>query len=194
MSLVFFNLLLILSLATFGVGGKEPKPQRIKGSEYFLSITGGLIQPTYNIYTNGYQEGYVAITEFKFRRTITGKPILDIAAWNDEDKRVAGRQSLSSLVKAVTVENTKVKLDEVPYVIFRKYEMIEMADLYSRNELGGKLKSFTVTPKDDYWWMRYGKTWSFKATSETFRPRGIREVQVRLRKGRYETWFMLNKA
>ncbi|WQF88013.1 hypothetical protein CDEST_13027 [Colletotrichum destructivum] len=113
MSLIFFNLLLIFTIAIFGVEGRESKLQRIKGSEYFLSITGGLIQPTYNIYSNGYEEGHVPITEFKFRRTITGKPILDIAAWNDKDKRVSLHQSLSSLVKAVTVENTKVKLSEM---------------------------------------------------------------------------------
>ncbi|KAK1975706.1 hypothetical protein LZ30DRAFT_736646 [Colletotrichum cereale] len=193
MSFVFIILLFISSLFVFGAEGKEPEPKRIKGSPYFLTITGGLIQPTYNIYGDYYQQGWVPMTQFKYRRTITGKPVLDIAAWNDLDERKDQYQALSTLVKAVTISNTTVKLDDVPYVIFRKEEMIRMAERYAKYENNDIATSFTVTPKDRWWWRTYEKTYSFDAMSNTFMPREIVKVQVKLKKGRYKTRFILKK-
>ncbi|TQN66931.1 hypothetical protein CSHISOI_08177 [Colletotrichum shisoi] len=196
MSLVYFKLLLLLALTIFGVEGKAPKRQRIKDSDYTLSITRGLLQhTTYNIYSNGYQDGNVPVTEFKFRRTLTGKPILDISAWNDKDSRpVSEYRPLSSLVKDVTGEKTKVDLSKVPYVIFRHIELIEKADRYLQWVLDWNPESFTVTPEDEWWWDEYSGTWSFKEISKLFSDRGIKEVQVKLRKGRFVTQFVLNKV
>ncbi|KAK2052792.1 hypothetical protein LY76DRAFT_609604 [Colletotrichum caudatum] len=167
---------------------------RIKGTEYFLGVTGSKRSPVFEIYGNGYEGGEHPMTTFYYRQTLLKRqPILYIAATNDKDQ-TPRRQSLSSLIKAVTVMKTSTKLDNVPYVIFYKRELLDLANRFTKQRSGRQKRSFTITPKTVKYWDLYQKTYSFKSVAETFAPRKITEIQVSStdeKAGGFETRFIL---
>ncbi|KAK1997241.1 hypothetical protein LX36DRAFT_657755 [Colletotrichum falcatum] len=191
-------LLFATFLTTITIVGAETQfgLERLKGTEYFIGVTGSKRSPIFEIYGNGFERGEHPVTTFYYHRTLLKRqPVLHIAARNEQDQ-TPRRQSLSSLIKAVTFEKTSTKLDNVPYVVFYKRELLDLADRYTKYRLGGQKKPFTIAPKTVRYWDLYQKTYSFRSVSETFAPRKIAEVQVVLideKSGGFETRFVLTK-
>ncbi|KAK2035148.1 hypothetical protein LX32DRAFT_633663 [Colletotrichum zoysiae] len=198
MQVLSFILLFVTFLPAITIVGADTQfgLDRIKGTEYFLGVTGSKKSPVFEIYGNGYERGEHPVTTFYYRQSLFKRqPILYVAARNEQDK-TPRRQSLGSLIKAVTAEKTSNKLDNVPYVVFYKHELLELADRFVKYRAGRKKTSFTINAKNEKYWDMYQKTYSFKYVAETFAPRRIAEIQVSSideRAGGFETRFVLTK-
>ncbi|KAK2036478.1 hypothetical protein LZ31DRAFT_231904 [Colletotrichum somersetense] len=184
MQVLSFILLFVTLLPAITIVGADTQfgLDRIKGTEYFLGVEGDKRSPLFEIYGNGFDKGEVPMTVFFYsqgKKSFFRKepPILHITASNEQDK-TPRRQSVSSLIKAVTVEKTSIKLDNVPYAVVYKHELFNLAERFIKYRAGGQKRSFTITPKTKIYWELYQKTYSFKWMAETFAPRKIAEIQV----------------
>ncbi|KAK2022018.1 hypothetical protein LX32DRAFT_711099, partial [Colletotrichum zoysiae] len=172
------------------VGQRDLERKPLKGTAYEVAKISG-DPPTYMLFGKGHEGGESEMARITYRRTtLTRRPVLDIWAAPEMDAR--GQQMpLSTLIKGVTAEETKVRLDSVPYVVFSGYQLWEMVYHYASEEQQGRPKSFKLTPKDRRWWGVYRNTVAFKTVTEVFAPRKIKGIAVNAKKSGYETRFIL---
>ncbi|KAK2048565.1 hypothetical protein LZ31DRAFT_550265 [Colletotrichum somersetense] len=84
----------------------------------------------------GYEEGKHALATIVYRKTtLARRPILDIWIAKDIDAHIEAQKPtepmpLSTLIETLTQQWTRIKLDKVPYVIFRghwlRYEALRI--------------------------------------------------------------------
>ncbi|KAK2010907.1 hypothetical protein LZ32DRAFT_660015 [Colletotrichum eremochloae] len=102
---------------------RDVKRKPLKGTSYEVEKLPSKV-PYYWLYGKGYMDGLSPLAKVIYSPIgLSKKPVLHIWAAGDigsQDKRT---MSLSNLIKDLTAQETKVKLDRVPYVTFEDVEL-----------------------------------------------------------------------
>ncbi|KAK2030506.1 hypothetical protein LX32DRAFT_320635 [Colletotrichum zoysiae] len=192
-------LLLIQPLLVAVAAVKSPSaPKRVGGSDFFAITTD--TSPLTIAIRMGQDESRSPMLNLRYvSTTYARKPVLEIrASIEGDEKKSLEKQPVSTIIKAVTSDYAKIKLDQMPYVIYQDYQLWELVRSYASEsvKLRGRPGAFSVTPKDE-WWLDYKNTDAFKTISQAFIPRYIAEIRVEVTKKssfkQFRTIFILQK-